>query len=142
MRFSHTDFGSLVQALYSIEKGIAKELWSESSPTNSKGKKPLGGQRSGDVGAISLVGLRPPRCYQIVGQTSGLYYSPPPQQYRSRVPPQPYDQAYLPSTLALSYYVAQGIERPPISYSTPVQPCYAAQFVARPLASYPRHRAQ
>ena len=42
MRFSHTDFGSLVQALYSIEKGITKELWSESSPTNSKGKKPLG----------------------------------------------------------------------------------------------------
>ena len=76
MRFSHIDFGSLVQALYSIEKGITKELWSESSPTNSKGKKPLGGQRSGDVGVISLAGLRSPRCYQTVEQTSGLYYSP------------------------------------------------------------------
>ncbi|RVX08373.1 hypothetical protein CK203_014115 [Vitis vinifera] len=70
------------QALYGIDEDIAKGLWFESSLTNSKGKKPLGGQRSGDVGAISLVGLRPPRCYQIVGQTSGLYYSPPPQQYR------------------------------------------------------------
>ncbi|KAL6330164.1 hypothetical protein AAG906_040084 [Vitis piasezkii] len=77
-----TDFGSLVQALYGIEEDIAKGLWSESSLINSNGKKPLGGQRSEDVGAISLAGLRPPRCYQTVGQTSGLYYSPPPQQYR------------------------------------------------------------
>ena len=49
MGFPHTDFGSLVQALYSIEEGIARRLWSESSPTDSKGKRPLGGQRSGDV---------------------------------------------------------------------------------------------
>ena len=51
--FPHTDFRSLVQALYGIEKGIARGLWSESSPTDSKVKRPLGGQRSGDVGAIS-----------------------------------------------------------------------------------------
>ena len=43
MGFPHTDFGSLVQALYGIEEGIARGLWSESSPTNSKGKRPLGG---------------------------------------------------------------------------------------------------
>ena len=49
MGFPHTDFGSLVQALYGIEEGIARGLWSESSPTDSKGKRPLGGQRSGDV---------------------------------------------------------------------------------------------
>ena len=53
MGFHHTNFGSLVQALYGIEEGITKGLWFESSPTDSKGKKPLGGQRSGDVGAIS-----------------------------------------------------------------------------------------
>ncbi|RVW96530.1 hypothetical protein CK203_029704 [Vitis vinifera] len=34
-------FASL-DALYGIEKGIARGLWSESSPTSSKGKKPLG----------------------------------------------------------------------------------------------------
>ena len=53
MGFSHTNFGYLVKALYGIEEGIARGLWSESFPTDSKGKKPLGGQRSGDVGAIS-----------------------------------------------------------------------------------------
>ena len=37
------DFRSLVQALYGIEKGIARGLWPESSYTDSKGKKPLGG---------------------------------------------------------------------------------------------------
>ena len=43
MGFPHTDFGSLVQALYGIEEGIARGLWSESSLSDSKGKKPLGG---------------------------------------------------------------------------------------------------
>ncbi|RVW88855.1 hypothetical protein CK203_045074 [Vitis vinifera] len=47
MGFPHTDFGSL-------------------------GKRPLGGQRSGDVGAISSAGMRPSRRYQTVGQTPGL----------------------------------------------------------------------
>ena len=42
MGFPHTHFGSLVQALYGIEKGITRGLWSESSPTVSKEKKPLG----------------------------------------------------------------------------------------------------
>ncbi|RVW68560.1 Transposon Ty3-I Gag-Pol polyprotein [Vitis vinifera] len=71
MGFPHTDFGSLVQALYGIEEGIARGLWSESSPTDSKGKRPSGGQRSGDVGAISSAGMRPSRHYQTVGQTPG-----------------------------------------------------------------------
>ena len=65
--FPYTDFESLVQDLYGIEEGIARGLWSESSPTDSKGKKPLKGQRSGDVGAISLVRMRPPGRYQTVG---------------------------------------------------------------------------
>ncbi|KAL6314367.1 hypothetical protein AAG906_021201 [Vitis piasezkii] len=78
MGFPHTDFGSLVQALYGIEEGIARGLWSESSPTDSKGKRPSGGQRSGDVGAISSAGMRPSRRYQTVGQTPGYYYPPSP----------------------------------------------------------------
>ena len=43
MGFPHIDFRSLIQALYGIDKGIARGLWSESYPTDSKGKKPLGG---------------------------------------------------------------------------------------------------
>ena len=42
MRFPHTNFGSLLQALYGIEEGITRGLWLEYSSTNSKGKKPLG----------------------------------------------------------------------------------------------------
>ena len=63
MGFPHTDFGSLVQALYGIEEGIARGLWHESSPIDSKGKKPSGGHRLGDVGAISSARMRPPRHY-------------------------------------------------------------------------------
>ncbi|RVW59359.1 Transposon Ty3-G Gag-Pol polyprotein [Vitis vinifera] len=37
------------------------------------GKRPSGGQRSGDVGAISSAGMRPSRRYQTVGQTPGLF---------------------------------------------------------------------
>ncbi|RVW75457.1 hypothetical protein CK203_061506 [Vitis vinifera] len=46
-------------ALYSIKKGIAKGLWSNSSPSDSKGNKPAIGQRPGDVSAISASRPRP-----------------------------------------------------------------------------------
>ena len=52
MGFPHTNFGSLVQALYSIEEGIARGLWADSSPPNSKGKKPGLGPKSSYIGAI------------------------------------------------------------------------------------------
>ena len=52
MGFPHTDFGSLVQALYGIEESIARGLWPESSSSDSKGKKALRGQRLEDEGTI------------------------------------------------------------------------------------------
>ena len=52
MGFPQTDFGSLVQALYGNEEGIARGLWADSSPPDSKGKKPGPGPRSSDIGAI------------------------------------------------------------------------------------------
>ena len=142
MRFSHTDFGSLVQALYGIEEGITKGLWSESSYFDLKRKKPLRGQRLGDVDAIGSAGLRPPRRYQTIGQTFGLYYPPSPHvQYRPREPSRSYDQTYMPPALALPHHTVQGTERPIVSYSAAVQPCYATQFAARPTTSYPSSRA-
>ena len=48
-----TDFRSLVLALYDVEDGISRGLWVDSSPSDVKGKKPFGGQRSTDVSAIS-----------------------------------------------------------------------------------------
>ena len=42
MGFPHTNFGSLVQALYGIEEGIARRLWFESFSSDLKRKKPSG----------------------------------------------------------------------------------------------------
>ena len=48
----------------------------------------------------------------------------------------------MPQTLVLPHCAAQGIERPAVSYTAAGQPCYAAQFTARPAAPYPRPEAQ
>ena len=37
------DFGSLVLALYDVEDGISRGLWTDSSPSDIKGKKPFVG---------------------------------------------------------------------------------------------------
>ena len=113
MGFPHTDFGSLVQALYGIEEGIVRGLWSESSPIDSKGKKPSGGQRSGDVGAISSAGMRPLRHYQTVRQTFGFYYAlSPHMQYRPPAPSRPMTPTYLHPVSQLDF-AAHVTERPP-----------------------------
>ncbi|KAL6338359.1 hypothetical protein AAG906_018730 [Vitis piasezkii] len=99
--------------------------------------------RRREEGCVPLEGLRPPRRYQTVGQTSGLYYPLSPHvQYRPRAPSWSYDQAYVPPALALPHHTAQGTERPLVSYSVTTQPCYAAQFATRPTSSYPRPKAQ
>ena len=113
MGFPHVDFGSLVQALYGIKEGIARGLWHESSPLDSKGKKLAIGQRSGDVSAISAARLRPLRYYQIVGQTSGVYYSP--SSYVKYMPPFPsrlMSPTYL-HPVPQPVYVTQATQRPP-----------------------------
>ena len=46
------DFCSLVLALYDVEDGISRGSWTDSSPSDIKGKKPFVGQRSVDVSAI------------------------------------------------------------------------------------------
>ena len=58
MGFPQTDFGSLVQALYGIEEGIARGLWADSSSPDSKGKKLGSGPRSLDIGAIGTFSHR------------------------------------------------------------------------------------
>ena len=135
-------FDSLVLALYDVEDSISRSLWTNSSPVDVKGNKPSEGQRSVDVSAISSISQRPPRRHQPVPQLHGTHPSYAPHQYKPQAPHQTYDQAHTPPTLALPYYVAQGTERPPVSYSTTRQLCYAAQFAARPTLSYPRPIAQ
>ena len=123
--------------MYGIEEVIARGLWSESSPTDPKGKRPLGGQRSGDVGAISSAGMRPSRRYQTVGQTPGYYYPPSPHvQYRPPVPSRPMTPTYLhPDSQPV--FAAHVAERPPAPYTRPRAP-QTTTYVQRP----PRQFAQ
>ena len=105
--------------MYGIEECIARELWPESSPTNSKEKKPLGEQRLGNVGAISSARMRPPRPYQTVGQHFGFYYLPSPHvQYRPSIPSRPMNPNYL-HPISQPVFVAHDTERPPIPYTRP-----------------------
>ncbi|WJZ94855.1 hypothetical protein VitviT2T_013680 [Vitis vinifera] len=137
-----TDFGSLVMALYDVEDGISRGLWTDSSPSDIKGKKPFVGSRPADVSVIGSSSQRPLRRHQPIPQFPEPHSSYASHQYRPRAPRPAYDQTYTPQTLALPYYASQGIERPSVSYTATGQPCYAAQFIARPAASYPRPRAQ
>ncbi|XP_059596905.1 uncharacterized protein LOC100853045 [Vitis vinifera] len=134
------DFGFLVMALYDVEDGISRGLWTDSSPSDIKGKKPFVGPA--DVSAIGSSSQRPPRRYQPVSQLLETHPSCTPQQFRPRAPCPAFDQTYQAQPLALPYYATQGVERPPVSYTATGQPCYAAQFTPRPAPLYPRPRAQ
>ena len=52
IRGPFTDFGSLVMALFSVEDGIARRLWPDFFPIDSKGKNPSEEQRP-NVSTIS-----------------------------------------------------------------------------------------
>ena len=54
------DYRALIEALYGIEDGMVLSLWSDSSSFDSKGKKPSGSYRPGEVGAISSFRKGPP----------------------------------------------------------------------------------
>ncbi|XP_010652575.1 uncharacterized protein LOC104879867 [Vitis vinifera] len=101
------------------------------------GKKPSGGQRSGDVGVISSTGMRPPRCYQTVGQTLGFYYPPSPHaHYRPPAPSRPMTPTYL-HPVSQPVFAAHVTERPPVPYTRPRAP-QTTTYVQRP----PRQFAQ
>ena len=55
------DYKALIEAVYGIEDGMAHGLWSNSSSSNSKGKKPSGSYRPREVGAISSFKQGAPR---------------------------------------------------------------------------------
>ena len=73
------DFGYLVLALYDVEDGISRGLWTNASPTDVKGKKPFGGQRSFDVSVISSTSQRLPRRHQPIPQLTRTHLSYAPQ---------------------------------------------------------------
>ncbi|XP_034689106.1 uncharacterized protein LOC117916976 [Vitis riparia] len=129
-------------ARHVVGDGISRGLWADSSLSDVKGKKPFVGPRPADVSAIGSSSQRPLRRHQSIPQFPEPHSSYASHQYRPRAPRPTYDQTYQPQPLVLPYYATQSIERPPISYTATGQPCYAAQFTARPTTSYPRPRAQ
>ena len=116
MGFPQTYFGSLVQALYGIEEGISRGLWADSSPSDSKGKKPGSGPRPSDVGAIGMTGHRSPRHPPFQRQFSDTPYQMIGRgQYRPATPFRPVGPTFL--------------HQPP-------QPVYATQAPQRPHVQY------
>ena len=96
MGFPQTDFGSLVQTLYGIEEGISRGLWADSSPSDSKGKKPGSGPRPSDVGAIGMTGHRSPRHPSFQRQFSDTPYQMIGRgQYRPATPFRPVGPTFL-----------------------------------------------
>ena len=55
------DYRTLLEALYGIEDGMARGLWSDSSTYDCKGKKPSGSYIPREVGAINSFRHGPPK---------------------------------------------------------------------------------
>ena len=100
---------------------MACSLWLDTSSSDSKGKKPSGSYRPGEVGAISSFrhgALRPQYASIRSHRTS---YAQSSVQYRPSIPPQllrlptPYTPPHL-------VYAAQVVERLPIAHLRPRAP--------------------
>ena len=114
--FPQTNFGSLVQALYGIEEGISRGLLVDSSPSDSKGKKPGSGPKPSDVGAIGMTRHRSPLHLPFQRQFSDTPYQMIQRdQYRPTTPFRPVGPTFL--------------HQPP-------HPVYATQVPQRPLVQY------
>ena len=118
MGFPQTDFGSLVQALYGIEEGIARGLWVDSSPPNSRGEKPGSGPKSSYTGAIGTSRHRFSRRPQTHRQSADIPYQMVQHDQYKQVPP--YKSAW------------------PTYLHPPPQPVYATQVPQRPSVQYHR----
>ena len=66
------DYRALIETLYGIKDGMTCGLWSDSSSSDSKGKKPSGSYRPGEVGAISSFRNGAPRPQYASIQPTGL----------------------------------------------------------------------
>ena len=132
MGFPHTDFGSLVQALYGIEEGISRGLWADSSPSDSKGKKPGSGPRPSNVGAIGMTRHWSPLHLPFQRQFSETPYQMIQRdQYRPATPFWPARPTYL-HPPPQPIYATQAPQRPHVQYHqqyrAPPPPRPARQF--------------
>ena len=132
MGFQRADFGSLVQVLYGIEEGIARGLWANSSPLDSKGKNQGPCPKSLEIGAIGTWSHRFSRPPQTHRQSADIPYQMVQQAYYGPVAPyRPAGPPYLHPPLQ-PVYATQVPERPSIQYHqqyrAPPSPRLARQF--------------
>ena len=80
------DYKALIEALFGIEDGMSCGLWSDSSSSDSKRKKP---SKPGEVGAISSFRHGAPRPQYASIRPHRTSYAQSSVQYRPSIPPQP-----------------------------------------------------
>ena len=70
------DFTSLTSTLFSVGEGIARALWTNSFPTDPKGKK-LSIEQSHHVYTVSSLRLRVPKCSRAAPRPTEAYSTYP-----------------------------------------------------------------
>ena len=120
------DYRALIEALYGIEDGIVRDLWLDSSSSDSKGKKLSGSYRPGEVEAISSFRHGAPRPQYSSIRPHRTSYAQSSVQYRPSIPPHPL-RLPAPYTPPHPVYAAQVVERPPIAHLRPRAPTVPTQ---------------
>ena len=120
------DYRALIEALYGIEDGMARDLWSDSSSSDSKGKKPSGSYRPEEVGAISSFRHGEPKPQYASIRPHRTSYAQSLVQYKPSIPPQPL-RLLAPYTPPDPVYAAQVVERLPIAHLRPRAPIVPTQ---------------
>ena len=120
------DYRALIEALYGIKDGMARGLWSDSSSSDSKGKKSSGSYKPREVGAISSFRHGAPRPQYASIQPHRTSYTRSSVQYIPSIPPQPL-RLPAPYTLPHPVYAAQVVERPPTTHLKPRAPTVPTQ---------------
>ena len=120
------DYRALIEALYCIEDGMACGLWSDSSSSDSEGKKPSRSYRPGEVEAISSFRQGAPSPQYASIQPHGASYTQSSIQHRPSIPPHPLrlPDPYTPPHLV---YITQVVERPPTAHLRPRAPIVPTQ---------------
>ena len=120
------NYRDLIEALYGTKDGMVRSLWSNSSSSDSKGKKPSGSYRPGEVGAVSSFRQGAPRPQYASIRPHSTSYAQSSVQYKPSIPPQP---VRLPSPYTPPHLVcaAQVVERPPTTHLRPRAPTVPTQ---------------
>ncbi|KAL6348559.1 hypothetical protein AAG906_016069 [Vitis piasezkii] len=115
------NFRSLIHIIFNVEEGISRGLWTDSSPLDPMGKKPISSSRSVEVDSISSlihsIGFNRLMCSHML-ITFNPYFG---EAIEMRCANNHFILALYPSDLNLSkkiQYVIQGIQVGPVTFLT------------------------